>query len=303
MDANAAAPGKWLPTAPVLVQHWPSLLGLAILAIPTIIALAQSAWQLESGNHGPLVLATGLWLLSRKFPQMRAHQLPPRTLVIVAGLVVALPLYIFGRAFDFISIETAGLYFATIILIYNLVGWSGLKIAIWPLIYLGFLIPPPGWIIDQITAPLREFVSFTSTGLLTLFGYPIVRQGVAIFIAQYQLLVEDACSGMHSIMGLTAITLFYIYIIHVNDRVHPHWRRIIVLALAVLPIAIVTNIIRVMILILITYYFGDSVAQGFLHSTTGIMIFVVGLLLMFLLDWVLNRTKQAVSHPTAEQPA
>ena len=239
---------------------------------------------MEIGAHGPIVLATGLWLITQCLPDMRARQAPALSLPIILALATALPIYVFGRAYDFISLEAAGVYCAMLAMAYRLVGWRALRYNIFPFLYLGFLVPPPGWLIDQATAPLRMFVSTAATALLQPFGYPIQREGITLFIGSYQMLVEDACAGMNSIVGLTAITLFYIYLLHKAS-----WRYSLLLVALIIPVAILVNIIRVIALILLTYYAGDGVAQGFLHVTTGIVLFTLALAAMFGIDWVLQR--------------
>ncbi len=145
--------------------------------------------------------------------------------------------------------------------------------------YTVFLIPLPGWVLDTLTQPLKIFVSDVTTWLLAAVGYPITQVGVTLYIAQYQLLVEDACAGLNSIISLTAVGLFYIYLLH-----NASWRYSLLLLAFVLPVAIAANIVRVIILVLITYYFGDEAAQGYLHDFAGIVTFVSALLLIFLLD-------------------
>jgi exosortase len=158
----------------------------------------------------------------------------------------------------------------------------GLKLMLknwFPLLYLAFAIPAPSYVIADLTSPLKHFVSYVATNGLQAVGYPIEREGVTIIIAQYQLLVEDACSGLNSLIGLTAITLMYIYLMHGTS-----WRYSLLLLCFVIPIAIVANIIRIVILCLLTYYFGDQVAQSFLHFAAGIMLFSTALLLVFAVD-------------------
>ena len=278
---GAAGSPWWRKT---LVRHWPLWAGFLILLVPTIASLGREVWSMEIGAHGPIVLATGLWLISQCLPDMRARHAPARPLPILLILIVALPIYAFGQAYDFISLEAVGVYGAMVALAYRLAGWPALKHNIFPLLYLGFLVPPPGWLIDQATAPLRTLVSTVATSLLEPLGYPIMREGVTLFVGSYQLLVEDACAGMNSIVGLTAITLFYIYLLHKAS-----WRYALLLVALIIPVAIFVNILRVIALILLTYYFGDGVAQGFLHVTTGIVLFTLALAAMFGIDWLLQR--------------
>ena len=265
-------------------SHWPLLIGLGVLLIPTLIRLAEQVWPLEIGAHGPIVLATGAWLLFHIRGELTALASRPPLLLAWAGFLVAVVFYAFGRPYDLIVFEASGVYLFFLATALIILGFRPIRENLFPFLYLGFLIPIPGWILDQVTSPLRMLVSAVSTGVLEALGYPIDRQGIVIYIAQYKLLVEDACSGMNSLIGLIAVMLFYIYIIH-----RASIRYTLALGLAIIPIAVIVNIIRVMALILLTYYAGDEVAQGFLHVTTGIVLFAAALGLTILLDTVLRR--------------
>ncbi|HEX5377916.1 MAG TPA: exosortase V [Phenylobacterium sp.] len=269
-----------------LEQTWPLLLGLAAMTIPTIISLGQQVWSKESGAHGPIILATGLWLVWRKREEIEALAVPGRPWVVALGVLLSLPLYVFGRAYDFMLFEAAGCYGAILTALYAHVGERAMLKSWFPLLYLGFMVPPPGWMMDHITSPLKLFVSKVATEGLQMFGIPIIHQGVTLIVAQYQLLVEDACSGMNSLTGLVAISLFYIYLLR-----NASWRYSLLLVCLVIPIAVVANIIRIVILVLLTYFFGNAVAQGFLHETAGMVLFATSLLLVFLLDNIFSRIR------------
>jgi exosortase len=262
-----------------LVDAWPLILAFAVLAIPTAFTLGDQTWSTEAGAQGPLVLCTGAWLLWRLTPEFRASTAPGSGVVTAALLAVSLVLYVFGRAYDFITFETAGAYGAGMAILYARFG-GGVMVRNWfPFLYLAFVIPPPEYVLVHLTAPLKQFVSQISTAWLAAFGVPVARQGVTIFVAQYQLLVEDACSGMNSIIGIIAISLLYIYLTRGSS-----WRYSLLLTSFAVPIAIVANILRIMTLILLTYFCGDQVAQGFLHYTAGFFLFALSLLLVFSLD-------------------
>jgi exosortase B len=273
---------------------WPLLVGLIVLALPTLYNLANQSWNTEAGAHGPIILSTGLWLLWRQLPVLRAEGRPGNLIVTWLLLIPSLALYIFGRAFDFLTFEAAGLYGAGLALFHHLVGWRMLVRNWFPLLYFGFAVPPPNFLLDQVTSPLKTLVSSIATHVLSFFGFPISRQGVVLNIAQYQLLVEDACSGMNSLIGLTAISLFYIYIMRRSS-----WRYALLLMLFVIPIAILANIVRIMTLVLITYFFGDSVGQSFIHGTAGVLLFVVALLMVFALDSGLHLLGKTLRPKTA----
>ena len=273
-----ARPGVRLP------PWWPLLLGLLVLTVPTIATLANSAWSTDAGAHGPIVLATGLWLLHHDGLRLPAPGAPARWRPVVPVLLGGLLIYVFGRAYDFISIEGFGLFLVFVAIVIRLAGLQALKRHAFPLFYLMLCLPPPGWLMTQLTAPLQVLVSWASEGIAAALGFPIAREGVVLYVAQYQLLVEDACAGLNSLFGLTAISLLYIFLAH-----RASLRHAAILLLAVIPIAIVANILRVFGLIAITYYFGDAAAQGFMHSTTGMVLFIVGLLLIIGFDQILSR--------------
>jgi exosortase len=266
---------------------WPLALGFAVLLVPTAFTLANQVWSRESGAHGPIIILTGLWLLWRQLGDLNRDSRPGSNVVTFLLLAASLALYVFGRAYDFVYLEAAGLYAAALSLIYAEVGFAPMLRNWFPFLYLCFAIPPPHWALDAATAPLKRFVSAAATRTLALFDVPVSHEGVTIFVAQYQLLVEDACSGMNSIIGLIAISLLYIYLAHGSS-----WRHSLTLVVFIIPIAILANILRIIFLILLTYFFGDSVGQGFLHVSAGMALFAVSLVIIFALDQFLTRTYQ-----------
>lgn len=260
-------------------ESWLVLVGFAALAIPTAGRLADQVWSREWGAHGPIVLFTGVWLVWRQAASLRAVAKAGDGRLACLALAGSLLIYVFGRAYDFVSLEAAGLYGACVSYLYAIAGFPALRLLWFPLVYFAFMIPLPGWAMDQATAPLKLLVSQVTTSGLQMAGIPVFREGVTLMVAHYQLLVEDACSGLNSLTGLTAISLFYIYLLR-----NASWRYSLVLVALVVPIAVTANIVRVAVLVLLTYYFGDGVAQGFLHNVAGLLLFVTALLLVFVAD-------------------
>lgn len=282
----AAGRGGWADFRQALIAgYWPIVLGLAVMAIPSLVTLAQETWTQESGAHGPIVLATGLWLLWQVRDEIRASAGKPLgfapILLLLAPIVV---IYALSRVLELLFVEMAMVYAMFLLVFARFFGLRGLVRNAFPFVYLAFLIPPPGYVIDMLTAGLREGISAAATATLSGLGYPVARWGVSISIAQYQLLVEDACSGINSIVGLTAISLFYIYILH-----RASWKHALLLVALILPIAVFANFVRVIVLILLTYYFGDAVGQGFAHNLAGIVLFAFALAMMAGADWMIRR--------------
>ena len=272
------AKGTWRPEA------WLTLAILIAISLPTVYRLGTQVWSKEFGAHGPIVLATGAWLLWRRIPAMAEEGRPGNIYVLISGAIAALSLYIFGRAYDLISLEVAGLYAFGLMILFDRFGMSAMVRNWFPILYLGLLLPMPGWMLDEFTAPLKLLVSTLSAGIVMPLGVPLVREGVTMTAGPYQLLVEDACSGLNSLVGLVSITLFYIYLLR-----NAGWKYSLFLVCLIIPVAIVANVIRIVFLILLTYYFGDAVGQGFLHVSAGLFLFALSLLLMFLIDSVVSR--------------
>jgi len=288
-DMASTAPVASLDWRRFLTGHWPLAIGMAALAGPTIVSLGQGPWQEESGVHGVIVLVTGIWLMLRRWDDIVAMRSTGQPLITAALLAVALPLYVAGRAFEFISIEAAALLLAMVAVMQQYWGMAVVRRLWFPILYLGFVVPIPGWLLDTVTLPLKVLVSELVTGGLANLGFPVGRLGVTLYIASYQLLVEDACAGLNSLVSLSAIGLFYVYLIRGSNPVYS-----LLLLAMVIPIAIAANCVRVAALVLITYYFGNAMAQGYLHNFAGMVTFVSALLFIFLLDWLLTPLRNAL---------
>ena len=157
---------------------------------------------------------------------------------------------------------------------------SALLRAIWfPLVYLAFTLPPPDTVVTAVTQPIKIAISEWAVSLLYLLGYPVASSGVTIQIGQYQLLVAAACAGLNSIVTLTALCVFYVYLRHRSDPL-----AFLVIALAAIPVAVVSNFVRVLVLVLVTYHFGDAAAQGFIHEFVGLLMFSVALVTVLGVD-------------------
>ena len=260
--------------------------GVLALFLPTMFQIATSEWTLQQGGHGPIVVATGAWLLWRELGRIRPQTTPGKLAIGVAVLAPMLSLYVLARITGILEIEAFAMYFALIAGVYLLFGGALLRAVWFPLIYLALALPPPDSVVAAVTQPLKIGVSQAAVALLHEIGYPIAGSGVTIEIAQYQLLVAAACAGLNSIISLSAICIFYSYLRHRSDPV-----AFAVIALSVIPIATFSNFVRVLVLILITYYFGESAAQGFLHDFAGLTMFTVALLAVFGIDSIFTRLR------------
>jgi len=260
------------------------LAGFAAMYAPIYIAAAGGLWQTDDHAHGALVLAVVVWLfwgIHRRLIELPAAPAPVLGWTVFAfGLLV----YATGRVFNISILEFASQPFVVAGVLLLVKGRAALRLAWFPLLYFVFMIPLPGILVDAITGPLKQWISVIVVELLYGVGYPISRSGVILTIGQYQMLVADACSGLHSMYSLTALGTLFMYITARSSRVHNA-----VMLVSILPIAFVANIVRVIALVLITYHLGDAAGQGFLHGAAGIVLMLVALLFFFALDALLAR--------------
>lgn len=259
----------------------PIIAGLIVLYLPSLVDLFRGVWSTDQQGHGPIVLGIACWLIYRKWPDMlRASEGQP--ISSTAGwpiFIFGLLLYVIGRSQDILLFEIGSVIWLLAAILLLMRGSAALKALWFPLFFMLFMIPLPGAVVDAATMPMKMAVSYIAENILFSAGYPIARTGVILQIGQYKLLVADACAGLHTLFTLEALGLLYLNIIR-----HDSLFRNITLAILIVPISFTANVIRVMVLTLITYHYGDEAGQGFLHGFAGMVLFLTALLLIIGVD-------------------
>lgn len=270
------------PARPAIAEWVPLLLGLIALYVPTYVDLARTLWSTDEQGHGPIILAISLFFIWQKREAL--HQLP-RTGGASgwAGLCIGLLMYVLGRSQEILIFEVGSQILVAASLLMLVRGKSALKMLWFPLLFLIFMVPLPGSLVDALTMPMKMGVSWAVEHILYAADYPISRSGVILQIGQYKLLVADACAGLHTLFTLEAMGLLYLHVIRRESLF-----RNVGLALLIIPISFSANTIRVITLTLITYYFGDEAGQGFLHDFAGMVLFLSALLLIVGVDSFLH---------------
>lgn len=256
--------------------------GVVAVTLPTMIVVGRESWSTEQGAHGPLVLLTGIWLLVRARRQA-APIAPPPLWRPIAVMLPLLAVFVVARISQTVEVEGYIMYGVLLAVTYAVCGGPFLRSIAFPLFYLAFVFPPPETAVYALTLPMKIAITKAAVGLLALLGYPIGYSGVWIQVGQYQLLVAAACSGLNSIISLSVLSTFYIYVRRSGDVL-----RALLLALFIVPVAMAANLVRVLTLILLTYHAGEAAAQGFLHNFAGMTMFVAALLILFGIDAALG---------------
>lgn len=272
---------------PLWKYWWPVLLGLLALYIPTYVSLAAKYWPQEENAHGPIILAIVLWQIWKGRSYLTDTEQRKSPILGFIFLVLGFLFYVIGRSQE-IAIFEAGSQIPVLLGVLLITqGMSGAKRFWYPLLFLLFLIPLPGLVVQALTGPLKNQVSILVENVLYWFGYPIARNGVVLSIGPYQLMVADACSGLNSMFSLSALGLFYTYLVQRSGWVHNT-----ILLASIIPIAFFANVVRVILLVLITYYFGDEVGQGFAHKASGLALFMVALTSFLMMDTLISRVRK-----------
>ena len=264
-------------------------LSVCLIVVDFALLAAPLFWDVSTGaradgmqGHEPAIFAVSALLLYRQRHAIAALPSSAPWIGITVVTVALLP-YLFGRAYDLrIALISLNVLLAGVLLRYR--GGKGLRLGWFAVAFPIFALPLPFEFVLAVTGPMKIAVSAVATELLSWLGYPTGRSGIVMTIGQYQLLMTEACAGLQTMFTLEAMGLLYATLMN-----HGSARRKLALAVLIVPIAFLANVIRVVVLALVTYYWGDAAGQAFLHGISGIVLFLVALVLVILTDALLGR--------------
>lgn len=285
---NRPLAARFIPGGGVCAEWLPVLAGLLLLVVPTLLDLVEMVWVRDDEFQGAVILAVVVWLVwDRRQVLLDA----PAGASPVAGLVVllgGLALYFVGRTLGILVFQVSALIPILAGVLLAMRGTTALRAYWFALLFIIYLVPLPAYVQDAMTLPLKQEVSALAARLMYAAGYPIAHEGVVITVGQYQLLVADACAGLNSMFSLSALGLLFLYLV----RRQSWWHNALVVA-CLLPIAFVANLVRVIVLVLVTYHFGDEAGQGFMHGLSGLVLFAIALASVVMLDALALRIRHA----------
>lgn len=299
-------------SAPAKKNLWRVLAIIAAIVFAyasVLLKLTHDWWTDENYSHGlliPFVIGYILWIQRDRFQAE-----PAKPSVLWGGIAILLALFALWT-----GVAGAELYMQRLSLVLILAGivvyfWGGrlLRLALVPLGLLLLAIPIPTIIFNKIAFPLQLFASRCAVWSMTMFNIPVLRQGNVIelkplnsFVTK-KLEVVEACSGIRSLMTLLTLAVVFSYFSHPRSKnksrpakitdwlkSYGFWRSTIIVLSAV-PIAILTNAFRVSGTGILSHYYGTRVADGFFHSFSGWVVYIVAFLLLFAVGWILDRFK------------
>jgi exosortase len=244
-------------------------------------------WERDPNySHGFFVPAFSLFVIWSERERLRALPLRPSwSGLLVLGVAVAI--LTAGTLGAELFLSRVSLLLAIGGLMVLMLGWNHLRAVLFPWLFLLLMIPIPTIVFNEITFPLQLLASRVAAHVLPLAGVPVLREGNIIQLPAMALEVAEACSGIRSLMSLATLAIIYGYLLE------PRVSLRVVLALSSIPIAVIANSARIVGTGLLVQYWDPEKAQGFFHTFSGWLIFVVSLALLFLthqgLQWLWNR--------------
>jgi exosortase len=238
-------------------------------------------------SHGFIIAPISAWIFWRQSRvkdhlSQKALEIPP-----VCGMTLSMLLYVGGGYFRVYFLSGLSMILFTIFAGWLLLGTSSFKRHLFPFLYLFLMLPLPSAILDKLTVPVKIIVTKLSVPILNIAGIPYFLNGFRIQLPGGTLFIDNPCSGMRSLVAFLTLGLMIVYVDGLRG-----WRAGLVLA-CVLPIAVISNVLRVQTLLMCANYIGiDSVQPGaVVHDWAGLPMFALGLLLLFLLTRAISKER------------
>ena len=269
-----------------------NIFGLVIVSLVVAFAYKETfLWMYERFmgvdsyySHGFLIPVVSLFFIyQQKDRLVETEQKTSLTGLFV--LVFALSLHILGTVLYVFSISGISLFFLAVGLSLFLFGTRISKLIWFPLLFLIFMIPLPQAAISLVSFPLKMFAAKAGVWVVAALGIPIHAEGFNIFIPAGQLLVGNPCSGLRSLIAFLALGAVFAYLTPVS--IGKKW----ILFFITIPIALLSNVVRIPILILVSHYWGLEAAapDTWVHTGSGMLVFILGFLLLLasakVLEW------------------
>ena len=256
------------------------LLGLFIL---TFIIVFYPTWQSlfnawsssDDYSHGFLIVPLSLYFVWQKKESLRTATIKP-SWVAFPLVIIALFLYLVAQYAEILTLAPLSMILFLGSSLFLLFGFQILKICLFPLFLLFFMVPVPAQIYATLTIPLQLFVTKITVLIASSMGIPILRDGNVIYLPEHTLQVVQACSGLRSIMTLLTLGIVIAYFSLKSNLLRT------ILFLFAIPIAILVNVVRVLLMVVAFYYYDFDLAEGSIHTVFGTVIFCLAVLLFIL---------------------
>ena len=269
------SPSVWKETRWI----WATLLVLAALLLFTFyegMRQLVNIWESrEEYSYGYLIPVITLFLIWQKRPQLEQAPFTGSWLGI-AVMILGLGLLVLGNLSTLFLVVQYGFLVVLAGIALALMGWHAFKIIAVPLTLLLFMIPLPQFFLQEISNQLQLISSQLGVLVIRLFGISVFLEGNVIDLGTYKLQVVEACSGLRYLFPLMTLGFIVAYFFHAA-----FWKRAIIF-LSTIPITILMNSFRIGVIGVMVEYWGQSMAEGFLHDFEGWFVFMACTGVLFL---------------------
>jgi exosortase len=249
-----------------------------------LLGMAEQWFNDSNYSHGFLVpVISGYIIWKNKKTLSLADICPARKglFLVVSGLL----LLIIGKAGgEFFTMRVSFIVVLFGLLLF-IMGTEITKKILFPISFLVFMIPLPYVLYNDISFPLRLLTVTFSTKIISLLEIPFLREGNIIHLKQTSLHIVDACSGLRSIMSLSALAVLLAYLIQ-----NSIWRKLL-LVLLTIPIAVIVNTIRITPTATAVHRWGHELTEGIFHDLSGMVSFALAFILLAICGFLLKRKR------------
>jgi len=258
------------------------VVAIAIYA-PVLYWLGVNWVEVEDASHGFLIVPLALYFAWERRKHLQKAKIEPSWWGVPFLAAAALGLAVGRLGVEYTSMRIS--FVLTLMgLVLLLLGRQSFRILLFPMAFLFLMIPIPQSVLNVITFPLQLFAADLAVKGLHLLEIPALREGNIIHLASGPLFVADACSGVRSLMALLTLGIVFAYFFRRS------WAVRILLVASAIPIAILVNAFRVALTGVLTHYYGQAAAGGWIHQTEGFFTFGIAFVLLMvearILQWI-----------------
>ncbi len=261
------------------------LLGLAVSAVIFLsydgLSLMVKWWEREEYSHGyliPVIAGFLIWQRKNEIAEIASRNSWMGVLIVLFGVIA----FFMGELGTIYTIIQYAFIILLIGLALSYLGWPAFKKILVPLLILAFMVPLPNFLFNNLSAELQLISSKIGVAVIRLFDISVHLEGNVIDLGTMKLQVVEACSGLRYLFPLMTLGFIAAYFFQ-----GAFWKRVLIF-LSSIPITILMNSFRIGVIGVTVEYWGQEMAEGFLHDFEGWIVFMACTALLVFEMWILS---------------